>query len=45
VNAPVEEGYDLSEYTWDDMVEIYLEEVENLDEGRTTSLSALSRRI
>jgi len=26
VNALVEEGYDLSEYTWDDMVEIYLDE-------------------
>jgi hypothetical protein len=32
VNALVEEGYDLSEYTWDDMYEIYMEEVENLDE-------------
>ena len=37
VNVLVEEGYDLSEYTWDDMVEIYL------DEGRRTSLQALSR--
>jgi hypothetical protein len=26
VNALVEEGYDLSEYTWEDMVEIYLSE-------------------
>jgi len=29
VNSLVEEGYDLSEYTWDDMYEIYM----NLDEG------------
>jgi hypothetical protein len=29
VNFLVEEGYDLSEYTWDDMYEIYM----NLDEG------------
>ncbi len=32
INALVEEGYDLSEYTWDDMYEIYMEEVEQLDE-------------
>jgi hypothetical protein len=34
VNDLVEEGYDLSEYTWDDMYEIYMEEVEQLDETR-----------
>ena len=34
VNALVEEGYDLSEYTWDDMYEIYMEEVEQLDEKK-----------
>jgi hypothetical protein len=34
VNDLVEEGYDLSEYTWDDMYEIYMEEVENLEEAR-----------
>jgi hypothetical protein len=32
VNALVEEGYDLSEYTWDDMAEIYMEELERLNE-------------
>lgn len=32
VNALVEEGYDLSEYTWDDMCEMYMNEVEQLDE-------------
>jgi hypothetical protein len=32
VNSLIEEGYDLSEYTWDDMYEIYMEEVEKLDE-------------
>jgi hypothetical protein len=30
----VNEGYDLSEYTWDEMVEIYTEEVEQLDEKK-----------
>lgn len=34
VNSLVEEGYDLSEYTWDDMCGIYMEEVEQLEEGR-----------
>lgn len=33
VNDLVEEGYDLSEYTWDDMYEFYAEEVEQLDEN------------
>jgi len=37
VNSLIDEGYDLSEYTWDDMYEIYV------TEGRYTSLSALSR--
>jgi len=36
VNSLIDEGYDLSEYTWDDMYEIYM------TEGRNTSLSALS---
>jgi len=35
VNDLVEEGYDLSDYTWNDMYEIYMEEVEQLDETRT----------
>ena len=39
VNSLIEEGYDLSDYTWEEMYEAY----ENLNEGRTTSLSALSR--
>ena len=39
VNSLIEEGYDLSEYTWEEMYEAYA----NLNEGRTTSLSALSR--
>jgi hypothetical protein len=30
----VNEGYDLSEYTWDEMAEIYTEEVEQLDEKK-----------
>jgi hypothetical protein len=37
VNSLIEEGYDLSEYTWDDMYDMYV------TEGRYTSLSALSR--
>ena len=32
VNGLVEEGYDLSDYTWDEMYEFYLEEVE-VEEG------------
>jgi hypothetical protein len=39
VNSLLEEGYDLSDYTWEEMYEAYA----NLNEGRTTSLSALSR--
>ena len=39
VNSLLEEGYDLSDYTWEEMYESYA----NLNEGRTTSLSALSR--
>ena len=39
VNSLLEEGYDLSYYTWEEMYESYA----NLNEGRTTSLSALSR--
>jgi len=39
VNSLIEEGYDLSDYTWEEMYEAYA----NLNEGRTTSLSALSR--
>jgi hypothetical protein len=38
VNNLLEEGYDLSNYTWDEMYEHYIQ----LDEGRRTSLSALS---
>jgi hypothetical protein len=37
VNSLIEEGYDLSEYTWEDMYEMYV------TEGRNTSLSALSQ--
>jgi len=36
VNGLVEEGYNLSDYTWDEMYEFYLEE------GRTTNLRALA---
>ena len=39
VNNLLEEGYDLSDYTWDEMYEHYIQ----LDEGRNTSLQALSR--
>ncbi len=37
VNSLIEEGYDLSDYTWEEMYEMYV------TEGRYTSLSALSR--
>ena len=47
VSALVEEGYDLSEYTWDDMCEMYM----NLDEGNRgenetgmSNVSKLKRR-
>ena len=47
VNSLIEEGYDLSEYTWDDMCEMYM----NLDEGnrgenvtRMSNVSKLNRR-
>ena len=31
VNSLIDEGYDLSEYTWDEMVEIYLDEANKLE--------------
>ena len=35
VNSLVEEGYDLSEYTWEEMYEAYIEEAPNLGTGGT----------
>ena len=35
VNGLVEEGYDLSEYTWEEMYEAYIEEAPNLGTGGT----------
>lgn len=43
VNNLLEEGYDLSEYTWDDMYEIYMEEVENLEEARRADREGYAR--
>ena len=43
VNSLVEEGYDLSEYTWDEMYEIYMEEVEQLDEARRADREGYAR--
>lgn len=37
VNSLVEEGYDLSDYTWDDMVEIYMDEARTDPRGRLAS--------
>ena len=37
VNQLIEEGYDLSEYTWDEMVEIYLDEANRGDENLSRS--------
>ena len=34
VNSLIEEGYDLSEYTWDDMYEMYVTEGANYDRNR-----------
>jgi hypothetical protein len=39
VDALVEEGYDLSDYTWDDMYEFYLDEAEG-SYGKTPKASA-----
>ena len=33
VNQLVEEGYDLSEYTWDEMAEIYEQNINQIEEG------------
>ena len=38
VNDLVDEGYDLSEYTWDDMVEYYVNEANRGDEHVTSSM-------
>ena len=42
VNALLEEGYDLSEYTWEDMYEAYLEQ---LDEGAADAGVAVRKGI
>jgi hypothetical protein len=43
VNGLVEEGYDLSEYTWDDMVEYYVNEA-RVDAGKTDKEKREARR-
>ena len=49
VNSLLDEGYDLSEYTWDEMYDIFYEpQGENIDEGREEdakkSLDAVKKR-
>ena len=34
VNSLLEEGYDLSDYTWEEMYEGYIEEVKDLEENK-----------
>lgn len=43
VNDLVDEGYDLSEYTWDDMVEYYVTEA-RIDAGKTDKEKRKARR-
>ena len=44
VNALVEEGYDLSDYTWDEMYEFYLDEAEG-SYGQTPKARAAMGRV
>jgi hypothetical protein len=44
VNSLIEEGYDLSEYTWDEMTEIYLDEANRGDEHVTKNIKNPSEK-
>jgi hypothetical protein len=44
VNALIEEGYDLSEYTWDDMYEMYVTEGPNYDKNRQRAAKRAAER-
>jgi hypothetical protein len=44
VNDLIEEGYDLSEYTWDDMYEMYVTEGSNYDKNRQRAAKRAAER-
>jgi predicted GNAT superfamily acetyltransferase len=44
VNSLVEEGYDLSDYTWDDMVEIYVNEAITSEKGKAKAAKMIAKR-
>ena len=44
VNSLIEEGYDLSEYTWDDMYEMYVTEGPNYDRNRQRAAQRAAAR-
>ena len=44
VNSLIEEGYDLSEYTWDDMYEMYVTEGPNYDKNRQRAAQRAAAR-
>jgi hypothetical protein len=45
VNALVEEGYDLSSYTWDEMYDVCLDEICQLDEGAAGDVAARAQKL
>ena len=44
VNSLIEEGYDLSEYSWDDMYEMYVTEGDNYDKNRKRAAQRAAAR-
>jgi len=44
VNALVEEGYNLSNYTWDDMYEFYLDEAIYSEKGKAKAAEMIAKR-
>jgi len=44
VNSLIDEGYDLSEYTWDDMYEMYVTEGPNYDKNRQRAAQRAAAR-
>ena len=44
VNSLVEEGYDLSDYTWDDMYKFYLDEAITSEKGKAKAAEMIAKR-
>ena len=44
VNSLLEEGYDLSDYTWDEMYEMYVTEGDNYDKNRQRAAKRAAER-